>query len=135
MIVREQKPLVFNNACNAIFKDWQLEQAMLWYSQILPVCRVKKIFLYGKYPAVSMRGEKIHIHRLLVSWLHKRRLKKQEYVHHKDGDKLNGKLSNLELMSVTEHQSITNKGRKFTNAHRERIGQANKNRVGMKYKK
>ncbi|MCK5236489.1 MAG: hypothetical protein KAR06_05825 [Deltaproteobacteria bacterium] len=119
MIVNEQKPIVFINKCEAIFKDWQLEDAILWYA-LRPVCRVKSVFLHGRYPAVSIHGEKLHIHRLIFSWHFKRRLRRHEYVHHKDENNLNAKLSNLEIMLSKKHQSHHNKGRKQSVEHVQR---------------
>lgn len=47
-----------------------------------------------------------HIAELLIVG---RRLKKDEVVHHKDGDKLNPLPWNLEVMTEREHNSITAK--------------------------
>jgi hypothetical protein len=126
MIVHKQKPISFNNACNAQYEEWQLEQAILWYSQIRPVCQLKKIFMHGKYPAVSIHGEKLHIHRLLMSWYKKRRLGRTEYVHHKDHDKMNGRLSNLVLLPEKVHQSLHNKGKIVSQETRRKHTESNK---------
>ena len=134
MKIIKQKPIEFNNKANANFEDWQLEQAILWKSQVLPVCRLKTVFMYGRYPAISIHGDKFHIHRLLVSWFYKRNLKREEYVHHKDGNTSNAKLGNLELIDSKKHQSITNKGRKQTPEWiHKRISKTANARRGKKY--
>lgn len=111
MIVKTQKPLMLKNNCGAIYKEWQLEQAILWYSQTKPVCRVKTIFLHGRYPAVSIQGPKIHIHRLLMSWHLKRRLKSSENVHHVNENKMDSRLSNLRVIPAGQHQAEHLKGK------------------------
>lgn len=134
MILHEQKPISFDNACGAEYEGWQLEQAILWYSQIRPVCRVKKIFMHGKYPAISIHGEKLHIHRLLMSWLKKRRLGRIEYVHHKDENKMNGRLSNLEILPEQVHQSRHNKGKRVSLETRRKLTESNKRNWATKWK-
>lgn len=42
----------------------------------------------GKYPAVSIYKEKVHIHRLLMMYKHKTKFPTNIHIHHKDGDKL-----------------------------------------------
>jgi len=64
MIVKEQKKIHLNNCCNCIVDYDLLEKAILWYSK-KPTTANKKIFMYGRYPAISIYYEKIHIHRLL----------------------------------------------------------------------
>lgn len=134
MIVRRQKPLSFDNRCSAKFEPWQLEKAILWQSQALPVARLKRVFMYGKYPAISIYGSKLHIHRLILSWHHRRTLLRTEYAHHKDGDKMNARLSNLGLMSEHDHQSHHNKGKTVSKATRKRLTDANKRNWATKWK-
>ena len=118
MIVKYQKPLVFNNKCGAIFIEWQLESAILWYNQISPVCRIKTIFMNGKYPAISIHGEKIHVHRLIMSWLMKEHIPRNVHVHHKNENKLDARGSNLEIKIAGYHLSSHNKGRKQSLSHK-----------------
>jgi hypothetical protein len=44
-----------------------------------------------------------HLHRIKMEKKLGRRLKPGEHVHHKDGDKLNNRLSNLQLLTAREH--------------------------------
>lgn len=134
MIVNFQKPIEFNSPADCIFNRKDLANAIYWYSN-KPVCRLKHIFLHGKYYAVSIYDQKIHIHRLLMMYWLKRHLISYEYVHHKDGNKFNNHKENLEVIFASLHQSITNKGRKHTKEHNQKIAEANKKRKGMKYKK
>lgn len=56
----------------------------------------------------TVRGRgKILFHRLVMSESLGRMLKSWEHVHHKDGDKQNNNLENLEIVSNTAHATIT----------------------------
>lgn len=48
-------------------------------------------------------------------------------VHHKDGNKLNNSIFNLELIERGLHHSQHNFGKKFTEEHKERLRRANTN--------
>lgn len=111
MIVRFQKKIEFVNNCNCLVEYETLEKAIKWYSD-KPVARLKHIFLHGRYPAISIYGDKIHIHRLLTMYFLKSDLEREIYIHHIDGNPLNNMGVNLEVMTSSYHQSITNKGRK-----------------------
>lgn len=65
MIVNNQKRIKFVNDCGAIFDPEELEKAILWY-QKKPTARTKHIYIHGKYPAVSIHDQKIHIHKQLA---------------------------------------------------------------------
>ena len=119
MIVTHQKSIRFNNTCGCVVDCVLLEKAVIWY-QDRPTSANKKIYLHGKYPAVSIHRTKIHIHRLLMSYMKRRILSRCEYVHHKDENKLNATITNLEIQDASHHQSITNKGRKQSPSHVER---------------
>lgn len=47
-------------------------------------------------------------------------LDSNQYVHHKDGNKLNATLSNLEILELTQHQSLHNKGKVLSGEHRKK---------------
>lgn len=138
MIVNEQKQIELKNECGCICRETDLEGAILWYSRNLdkPVQRLKRVFLYGSYPAVSIRGQKIHVHRLLWAYWSGRFPSRREYVHHKNGNKLDNRRENLELMYASEHQSISNKGRKQSPEWiKKRITKTANAKRGKKYPK
>lgn len=61
-----------------------------------------KVYMNGDYPAVCIGGENIHIHRL--EWEKHYGLIPDGYiVHHKDGNKRNWQIDNLELLSRGVH--------------------------------
>jgi len=133
MIVNKQKQVEFVNDCNAIVDYKLLADAIYWYS-LKPTARIKHIYLFGKYPAVSIYKEKIHIHRLIGMFINKRKLKRDEYIHHKDENKLNCSVDNLVLMKEAEHQSLHNKGKQISIKQRERIIRFNKTRKNTRQK-
>ena len=131
MIINEQKPIEIINECNAIFEEQYLISAILWFANNRNVARQKTVFMYGRYPAVSIYEQKIHIHRLLWMWFHQRELDCNEYIHHKDYNPLNALIANLQLQSASEHQSNTNRGRKQSPKHiARRIDATTKTRYG-----
>lgn len=134
MIVKEKKDIVFINDCNAIFDDKILRNAIFWYSE-KPVCRIKHIYIHAKYPTISIYDKKIQIHRLLKMYQLGVDLDFNQHVHHKDGNKLNAMLDNLEVVEAKIHQSLHNKGKVLSKEHREKISLANKKRKGIKMKK
>ena len=60
MIVKFQKKIEFINDCNCIVDYEKLEKAMLWY-QDKPTSRLKHIYMFGNYPAVTIFKEKIRM--------------------------------------------------------------------------
>ena len=116
MILNRQKPIQFNSPVEVLYSVEDLKKAILWYSE-KPVARLKHVFLYGSYYAVSIYDEKIHIHRLLMMFWLQRDLEPDEYVHHINGNKFNNMRENLEVMSASQHQRITNVGRKQSPEH------------------
>jgi hypothetical protein len=134
VIVKSQKPIEFVNNCGCIVDFLDLEKAIAWYSE-KPVTRLKTIYLHGRYPAVSIYKEKIHVHRLLMMYWENRIIPRNEQVHHKDENKLNALRNNLEIILEGKHQSLHNKGKSFSEIHKRNISQANKKRKGMKMKK
>jgi hypothetical protein len=57
----------------------------------------------NKYKAIKVNGVKIDEHRHVMQQHIGRKLTRNEIVHHKDGDKLNNDISNLEILSRSEH--------------------------------
>lgn len=47
-----------------------------------------------------------HVHRLVVEEFIGRKLKRDEVVHHKDGDKFNNNVWNLQIMTQSEHMKV-----------------------------
>jgi hypothetical protein len=60
------------------------------------------------YRLVIHNGKLCYEHRLLVEKLLGRKLKKSEIVHHKDGNKMNNKVENLEITNRSKHLIMHN---------------------------
>lgn len=58
------------------------------------------------YKAKKVNGIKRDEHRLVMEQYLGRKLKRTEVVHHKDGNKLNNAIENLELMSLSDHSRM-----------------------------
>lgn len=81
-----------------------------------------------KYKRMKVNGKCIDEHRLVVEQAIGRKLLSTEIVHHKDGNKLNNAIENLEIMSRSEHARLHTAGRHLAQETKEKIGEANKNR-------
>ena len=67
----------------------------------------RKFYMNGKYPAIYLNGKSVHVHRL--EWeKYNGAIPENCIVHHKDENKLNWNINNLELLTrgkhVIEHQ-------------------------------
>jgi hypothetical protein len=134
MTVKAQRKMLFDNKCDCIVELTVLEQAMIWFSS-KPQCAKKSIFMHGKYPAVSIFGEKIHVHRLIGLYLQREKLVRGLYVHHKDENKLNALSNNLEVVTSSAHQSHHNKNKTLSDSHKSKISESNRLRKGTKIKR
>jgi hypothetical protein len=128
-----QSSLTFINKCECIVDYDILEKAMLWITHA-PLKKNRVIYLHGKYPCVSIYNNKFHVHRLIKAFLENRVLLKSEFVHHKNHNKLDSSLGNLEIMNDSAHQSLHNKGKKLSIEHRNKISKAGENRKGTRNK-
>ena len=134
LIINKQKRIEFINDCDCNVNYAELEEAILWYSE-KPTARLKHIYMFGNYPAVSIYKEKLHVHRLLMMYWLECKIPRDYFVHHIDEDKLNATKENLSVVWSSSHQSHHNKGKRLTDEHRRKIALKNSNRRGAKQKK
>ena len=131
MTIKTQKTINIKNSCNCNVDYEELKKAIIWYSNS-PVQSVKKIYLHGKYPAVTIGKDKIHIHRLLMSYWLNTKIPSNFLVHHINGNKLDARKENLAIVYITTHQSKHNKGKIISERQKEILKQNNHKRKGIK---
>jgi hypothetical protein len=83
------------------------------------------------YVGKDDKGKRIFIdeHRKIMEDYLGRKLKRNEVVHHKDGNKNNNKLDNLEVMSLSKHSKMHQSGVKRSIETKKKISEANRNRI------
>lgn len=93
-------------------------------------CKYGKYYLAnnGYYTLSSKEYYKKLLHRVIWEDNYGE-IPKGYVVHHKDEDKLNNDIENLELMSLKEHGSMHHKGKKLSREHRDNISKARKGMV------
>lgn len=67
-----------------------------------------KGWIDGSYRKIKVNGKSIREHRQIMEILIGRKLLPTEAVHHKNGNKLDNRLENLELMTRSEHTRMHN---------------------------
>lgn len=82
------------------------------------------------YKAIKVNGKKKDEHRHLMEQHLGRKLSSKEVVHHKNGNKLNNDLSNLEVMSLSDHSRMHMKGYKPSPETIEKMRICGKNSKG-----
>ena len=61
-----------------------------------------KVYMNGKYPAIFLNGKNVHVHRL--EWeKHNGEIPKGYIIHHKDENKYNWSIENLEMIKRSDH--------------------------------
>ena len=88
--------------------------------------------MYGKYPAISIHEEKIHIHRLLFMYWNKSDIPKNYSIHHIDENKLNASKENLIMVQSSFHNSAHNTGKVPSENVRNAIIKLNHSRKGKR---
>lgn len=71
-----------------------------------PNYKTGKTITKNGYIQLSLNGGKIYEHRKVMQDFLGRKLDRNEIVHHKDGDKLNNDISNLEVLTNSQHSKL-----------------------------
>lgn len=88
-----------------------------------------------KYKAIKVDGVKIDEHRYIMEQYLGRKLSRSEVVHHKNGDKRDNRIENLEIMSLSDHAKSHQTGAIRSNETRQKISEANRGRNNMSCRK
>lgn len=67
-------------------------------------------FMYSKYPTKQVNRKQIRKHKIIIEKILGRKLRKNEIVHHKDGNTQNNDFGNLEIKTRAEHMILHNVG-------------------------
>lgn len=78
----------------------------------------------NNYKSIKVNGKKIDEHRYVMEQHLGRQLSRDEVVHHKDGDKSNNDIENLELMSLSEHSRQHQLGNMPSEETRRKLSEA-----------
>lgn len=95
----------FINTCNCIYDKDILESAIRWECKrrnINPNSEYK-IFNYRGYAGISIKHDKLSIHRLIGEYMLGMKLDKSIHIHHIDGNKMNNVVSNLQAIRSGLH--------------------------------
>lgn len=84
----------------------------------------------SKYKAIKIDGVKHDEHRILMETHLGRKLCRDEVVHHVNEDKYDNDISNLEVMSLSEHSRMHQLGRKASPQTLKRMSEA---QIGNRY--
>lgn len=85
-----------------------------------------KVYMNVNYPAIFLNGQNQHVHRL--EWIkHNGEIPKGYIVYHKDENKLNWDVDNLELLSryehIKKHKNVVKRpGVKLSHEKKKRFG-------------
>lgn len=74
-----------------------------------------------EYKAIKVNGVKVDEHRYIMEQQLGRKLTRYEVVHHKNGDKRDNRIDNLEVMTLSDHTRSHMIGTKLSDSQKDKI--------------
>lgn len=95
----------FENSCKCIVDYNILENAIIEECQRRKIVPKEnyKIYFYRGYAGISLKHDKVSVHRLIGKYMVGCDLSNEISVHHIDGNKLNNSISNLQVLRNSLH--------------------------------
>ena len=121
----------FNNTCNCKVDYNILENAICMECErrkILPK-EEYKIYMYRGYAGISIKHDKVSVHRIIGKYMLGIDFDSDVSVHHIDGDKLNNDIGNLQIMRNDLHTFIHSPQQYVSEEHKRSFGNRMRNKI------
>ena len=119
----------FENACNCKVDNKILEYAIIeecGRRNVIPKERYK-IYMYRGYAGISIKHEKVSVHRIIGKYMVGFDFGTEIHVHHIDGNKLNNDISNLQILRNELHTKEHNLIQYVSEEHLRNFGNRMRN--------